>query len=124
MTTTASAGLSPPPVPVDPSLANNAISQGIPVTSPAALQYFAAHPRRQQVHFGNYLLLQTLGEGEFGKVKLGVHKEYGEEVAVKLIKREKVGTPDGQLQYNGLSSKDPSKMNKVEKEIRVLRVSC
>lgn len=101
---------------------SNAISSGIPVTSPATMAYFAAHPRRQQVHFGSYLLLQTLGEGEFGKVKLGVHKEWGEEVAVKLIKREKVGTGDGQLQING-PPKDPSKMTKVEREIQVLKVS-
>lgn len=61
---------------IDASLHSSAISSGIPITSPAALAYFAAHPRRQQVHFGSYLLLQTLGEGEFGKVKLGVHKEW------------------------------------------------
>src|SRR5579859_6858810 len=30
--------------------------------------------------FGPYLLLQTLGEGEFGKVKLGMHFDTGEEV--------------------------------------------
>ncbi|SRR6266542_1121511 len=30
--------------------------------------------------FGPYLLLQTLGEGEFGKVKLGMHVDTGEEV--------------------------------------------
>ena len=30
--------------------------------------------------FGPYLLLQTLGEGEFAKVKLGMHAETGEEV--------------------------------------------
>jgi hypothetical protein len=30
--------------------------------------------------FGPYLLLQTLGEGEFAKVKLGMHAESGEEV--------------------------------------------
>lgn len=105
---------------LDVAMASGALQSGIPITSPAALQYFAAHPRRQQVHFGNYLLLQTLGEGEFGKVKLGVHKEWGEEVAVKLIKRDKVGTPDGHLQITG-PSKDPSKMTKVEKEIRVLK---
>ncbi|UZJ54170.1 hypothetical protein CBS101457_003490 [Exobasidium rhododendri] len=112
-----------PQLPISPSgtvIDANAIQNGIPITSPAALQYFAAHPRRQQVHFGNYLLLQTLGEGEFGKVKLGVHKEWGEEVAVKLIKRDKVGTADGHLQITG-PSKDPSKMGKVEKEIRVLK---
>lgn len=38
---------------------------------PLVKQYFAEHPRRPQVSFGPYLLLQTLGEGEFGKVKLG-----------------------------------------------------
>lgn len=105
---------------LDAATASGAIQNGSPITSPAALQYFAAHPRRQQVHFGDYLLLQTLGEGEFGKVKLGVHKEWGEEVAVKLIKRDKVGTHDGHLRITGPST-DPSKMSKVEKEIRVLK---
>ncbi|PWN45792.1 Pkinase-domain-containing protein [Ceraceosorus guamensis] len=116
-------GFSVPPLPSSAtgldSTTSQAISSGIPVTSPAALSYFAAHPRRQQVHFGAYLLLQTLGEGEFGKVKLGVHKEWGEEVAVKLIKRDKIGSPDGQLNING--PKDPAKMSKVEREIQVLK---
>ncbi|PWN21166.1 Pkinase-domain-containing protein, partial [Microstroma glucosiphilum] len=104
-------------------MASNAISSGIPITSQAAMQYFAAHPRRQQVHFGNYLLLQTLGEGEFGKVKLGVHKEWGEEVAVKLIKREKVGGDKMRLDISppGVPPKDPAKMTKVEREIQVLK---
>lgn len=31
------------------------------------------NPNRPKVYFGDYQLLQTLGEGEFGKVKLGVH---------------------------------------------------
>lgn len=48
---------------------------------------------RQKIYFGPYILLQTLGEGEFGKVKLGVHSErWGEEVAIKLIKRGNVDT--------------------------------
>ncbi|KAJ2516021.1 hypothetical protein H4S06_005816, partial [Coemansia sp. BCRC 34490] len=29
--------------------------------------------------FGPYLLLQTIGEGEFAKVKLAIHRETGEE---------------------------------------------
>ncbi|CBQ69408.1 related to Serine/threonine protein kinase [Sporisorium reilianum SRZ2] len=105
---------------IDPTT-SHAISSGIPITSPAALSYFAAHPRRQQVHFGNYLLLQTLGEGEFGKVKLGVHKEWGEEVAVKLIKRDKVATDAAPLNLDDAASKDPAKMTKVEREIQVLK---
>ena len=79
------------------------------VTSPTALSYFAAHPRRPQVYFGDYLLLQTLGEGEFGKVKLGVHRTWGEETAIKLIKRDRV------------AHEDAAKFSKVEREIQVLR---
>ncbi|TFK84444.1 Pkinase-domain-containing protein [Polyporus arcularius HHB13444] len=74
---------------------------------PAALEYAAAHPRRTIPKFGPYLLLQTLGEGEFGKVKLGLHMQWGEEVAVKLIRR---GNIDSSV-----------RMSKVEREIEVLR---
>lgn len=35
--------------------------------------------------FGPYMLLQTLGEGEFAKVKLGMHAESGEEVSSRLL---------------------------------------
>jgi protein-serine/threonine kinase len=75
---------------------------------PAAVAYAAAHPKRTIPKFGPYLLLQTLGEGEFGKVKLGLHGKWGEEVAVKLIRR---GNIDTQV-----------RMSKVEREIEVLRV--
>ena len=75
---------------------------------PAAVAYAAAHPRRQIPKFGPYLLLQTLGEGEFGKVKLGLHSQWGEEVAVKLIRRGNIDSP--------------TRMSKVEREIEVLRV--
>ncbi|KAG7087666.1 hypothetical protein E1B28_013614 [Marasmius oreades] len=74
---------------------------------PAAIAYVAAHPRRTIPKFGPYLLLQTLGEGEFGKVKLGLHCQWGEEVAVKLIRRGNVDTA--------------VRMSKVEREIEVLR---
>lgn len=77
---------------------------------PAAVAYAQAHPRRTIPKFGPYLLLQTLGEGEFGKVKLGLHSQWGEEVAVKLIRR---GNIDSQ-----------QRMTKVEREIEVLRVSA
>lgn len=77
---------------------------------PAAVAYAAAHPRRTIPKFGPYLLLQTLGEGEFGKVKLGLHNQWGEEVAVKLIRR---GNIDSAV-----------RMSKVEREIEVLRVSA
>jgi protein-serine/threonine kinase len=87
--------------------------EDVPLTTdvyshPAAVAYTAAHPRRTIPKFGPYLLLQTLGEGEFGKVKLGLHNRWGEEVAVKLIRR---GNVDGTV-----------RMSKVEREIEVLRV--
>ncbi|KAK4048521.1 hypothetical protein OIV83_004689 [Microbotryomycetes sp. JL201] len=57
-------------------------------------QFYTPHPiPRQKIYFGPYILLQTLGEGEFGKVKLGIHSErWGEDVAIKLIKRGNVDT--------------------------------
>jgi protein-serine/threonine kinase len=79
------------------------------VLHPSVWAYKQAHPRRPMVGFGPYVLLQTLGEGEFGKVKLGVHTEYGVEVAIKLIRR---GSLDDEI-----------RANKVEREIDVLKVS-
>lgn len=76
---------------------------------PSIAAYQVSHPRRQLINFGPYILLQTLGEGEFGKVKLGVHREYGEEVAIKLIRR---GSVDNAV-----------RLSKVEREIDVLKVS-
>ncbi|PKI83239.1 hypothetical protein MVES1_003229 [Malassezia vespertilionis] len=84
------------------------------VTSPTALDYFSANPSRPQVYFGDYLLLQTLGEGEFGKVKLGVHRTWGEEAAIKLIKRDKVAAAEEH-------EAEAAKMSKVEREIHVLK---
>lgn len=79
------------------------------VLHPSVHAYKQAHPHRHMIALGQYILLQTLGEGEFGKVKLGVHSDYGVEVAIKLIRR---GALD-----------DDARANKVEREIEVLRVS-
>ncbi|KAI9352251.1 kinase-like domain-containing protein [Zopfochytrium polystomum] len=43
---------------------------------------------------GPYVLLKTIGEGEFGKVKLAYHvKDPTYEVAIKLIKKENIRNP-------------------------------
>lgn len=70
---------------------------------------YTPHPQpKQKLYFGPYLLLQTLGEGEFGKVKLGLHSQkWGEEVAIKLIKRGSVDTKQ--------------RGDKVRREIEVLK---
>lgn len=36
--------------------------------------------QKKHKKLGPYNLLQTLGEGEFGKVKLGIHTKTGQEV--------------------------------------------
>eukprot|EP00002_Diphylleia_rotans_P025146 TRINITY_DN4978_c0_g2_i2.p1 TRINITY_DN4978_c0_g2~~TRINITY_DN4978_c0_g2_i2.p1 ORF type:complete len:660 (-),score=155.26 TRINITY_DN4978_c0_g2_i2:275-2254(-) len=44
-------------------------------------------------YVGNYQLEKTLGEGTFGKVKLGTHLLTGEKVAVKILDKEKLIDP-------------------------------
>ncbi|KAH8728324.1 hypothetical protein GQ44DRAFT_45628 [Phaeosphaeriaceae sp. PMI808] len=58
--------------------------------------------------FGNYILGQTLGEGEFGKVKMGWKRDSTVEVAIKLIRRETLGGNQNRLQ-------------KIYREIQILR---
>lgn len=36
---------------------------------------------RKRITLGPYLLLSTLGKGEFAKVKLGIHVESGQKVS-------------------------------------------
>lgn len=70
--------------------------------------YSASASRRKETKFGEYVLGQTLGEGEFGKVKLGWKKDGSVQVAIKLIRRESLGT-------------NPSRLPKIYREISILR---
>ncbi|KAI8646156.1 kinase-like domain-containing protein [Parasitella parasitica] len=56
---------------------------------------------------GPFLLLKTLGVGEFGKVKLGRHIETGQIVAVKLVKKQNIDTS--------------SQLEKIRMEIDILK---
>ncbi|KAJ0161386.1 Fatty acyl-CoA synthetase and RNA processing-associated kinase 1 [Colletotrichum tanaceti] len=64
--------------------------------------------REKVVRFGDYILGNTIGEGEFGKVKLGWKNDGGVQVAIKLIKRDSVGN-------------NPSRLAKIYREIAILR---
>jgi 5'-AMP-activated protein kinase, catalytic alpha subunit len=44
----------------------------------------------QERRVGNYQLGATIGEGTFGKVKLGLHLLTGERVAIKILVKEKI----------------------------------
>ena len=39
---------------------------------------------------GHFILGKTLGQGTFGKVKLGTHLLTGEKVAVKILEKAKI----------------------------------
>ncbi|KAI9171667.1 Serine/threonine-protein kinase KIN4 [Paramyrothecium foliicola] len=58
--------------------------------------------------FGDFILGNTIGEGEFGKVKLGWKQDSSVQVAIKLIKRDSVGS-------------NPSRLAKIRREVTILR---
>lgn len=43
---------------------------------------------------GNYLIEKTIGEGTFGKVKLGIHLPTEEHVAIKILGKDKIQDKD------------------------------
>lgn len=72
-------------------------------------QEFPEHTiKRKETTFGQYILGQTVGEGEFGKVKLGWKRDGSIEVAIKLIRRESLGS-------------NPNRLPKIYREISILR---
>jgi len=59
--------------------------------------------------FGGYIILHTIGKGEFGKVKLAYDPNKDLEVAIKFIKRSNITSAQKQA--------------KLEREINILQVS-
>ncbi|KAI9334573.1 kinase-like domain-containing protein [Obelidium mucronatum] len=57
---------------------------------------------------GDFILTETIGEGTFGKVKLGVHYQNGEKCAVKAIQKSKIKTV--------------KQMNSVQREVRLMKL--
>ncbi|KAI1192786.1 hypothetical protein F5X97DRAFT_329268 [Nemania serpens] len=64
--------------------------------------------REKSSRFGDYYLGNTIGEGEFGKVKLGWKQDGGVQVAIKLIRRDTVGN-------------NPTRLTKIYREISILQ---
>lgn len=71
-------------------------------------EHLRSQPHRKEVKFGDYILGQTLGEGEFGKVKMGWKKEGGVQVAIKLIRKESLAG-------------NTTRLPKIYREIAILR---
>ena len=87
------------------SITNDALAVSSPTVTPKSRQDFSG--KRKEIRFGEYMLGQTLGEGEFGKVKLGWKTDGSVQVAIKLIRRESLGT-------------NPSRLPKINREIKIL----
>ncbi|KAK4522105.1 DNA-directed DNA polymerase [Mucor velutinosus] len=67
----------------------------------------SSYNARKVPRLGPFLLLKTLGVGEFGKVKLGRHMETGQIVAVKLVKKQNIDSS--------------SQLEKIRMEIDILK---
>ena len=57
---------------------------------------------------GHYILGKAIGEGTFGKVKLGTHTLTEEKVAVKILEKERI--------------KDVADVDRVAREIHILKL--
>jgi 5'-AMP-activated protein kinase catalytic alpha subunit len=57
---------------------------------------------------GNYLVQKSIGEGTFGKVKLGEHTLTGEKVAIKILEKDRIT--------------DVSDVERVAREIHILKL--
>ncbi|KAJ1558357.1 hypothetical protein HK405_013856, partial [Cladochytrium tenue] len=81
---------------------------GLESASPPASLRGGGYHSSSKAMLGPYLLLKTIGEGEFGKVKLAVHTHRPQdEVAIKLIKKENI--------------RNPAKRAKLIREISILK---
>ena len=50
--------------------------------------------KEKEYKIGNYLIKKTLGQGTFGKVKLGIYLPSGEKVAIKILEKDKIVEKD------------------------------
>jgi 5'-AMP-activated protein kinase, catalytic alpha subunit len=57
---------------------------------------------------GDYILQKSIGQGTFGKVKLGIHSLTGEKVAVKILEKKKIV--------------DVADVERVSREIHILKL--
>lgn len=64
---------------------------------PRTRQDFRQGSSRKEVKFGDYILGQTLGEGEFGKVKMGWKKDSNVQVAIKVMHKESLQSASNRL---------------------------
>ncbi|CAG9328511.1 unnamed protein product [Blepharisma stoltei] len=64
-------------------------------------------PSHKSYNIGHYIITKTLGQGTFGKVKLGTHILTGEKVAIKILEKDKI--------------KDSGDIERISREIKILK---
>lgn len=101
-------GANVPPIAGIDSLPAHAVATppSVPRSRQEHLKHSTSH--RKEVKFGDYILGQTLGEGEFGKVKMGWKKDSPVQVAIKLIRKESLAGNN-------------TRLPKIYREIAILR---
>lgn len=60
----------------------------------------------EETAFNNYVIIKTIGRGNFAKVKLAYHKPTGVEVAIKVINK---------------SQMTPQSLSKIEREVKIMK---
>jgi 5'-AMP-activated protein kinase catalytic alpha subunit len=63
---------------------------------------------RDRKNIGHYSIEKSIGEGTFGKVKLGSHHITGEKVAIKILEKDRIT--------------DVSDVERVAREIHILKL--
>ncbi|KAI9209096.1 SADB-short [Polychytrium aggregatum] len=93
-------------------------NHGSPNTSPS----IAMAAKNQRV--GPYILGKTLGVGMTGRVKLGIHMQTKQRVAIKIISKKMIGANGGSNNGNNGGGKDntASENKKVEREITIMKL--
>ena len=53
--------------------------------------------KEEEYKIGNYLVKKTLGQGTFGKVKLGIYLPTQEKVAIKILEKDRIVEKDDEI---------------------------
>ena len=56
--------------------------------------------KEKEYKIGNYLIKKTLGQGTFGKVKLGIYLPSQEKVAIKILEKDRILERDDEIRVN------------------------
>jgi 5'-AMP-activated protein kinase catalytic alpha subunit len=92
-----------------PKANSNPTPQGNSGSNPQSKASSSSNNQRPKLKsIGNYILGKTLGEGTFGKVKMGTHILTGEKVAIKILEKDRIV--------------DVSDVERVAREIHILKL--